>query len=222
MLSLIQTSMIEAWAGFGNVVINIFITLIFSVLLIIVTSFIARLIRKIIRFIRVDVIFEKLGVHHWFAMRDINFDFSAIVYWIVKWTGYIGSLIFFIKILNLQTAMIYLKAVGGFVVNGLTASIIFFIGFFIANFMKNFVFGLAKSLRVENLFGVWVSGFIKWGIVIFTLIFSLSEFQISESIFKSFLTAFLAMIALAGGIAFGMSGKEWADKMIEKMRKDIE
>ncbi len=222
MLSAVQTSMIEAWAGFGNIVINILIALIFATLLLIVVNFVARVIKKILDIIHIEVVFEKLGVHQWFAIRDMSFDFSGLIYWIVKWTGFIGSLIFFIRILNLQTALIYLKAVGGFAVKGFNAAIILFIGFFIANFMKKIVFGAAKALKIESSFGSWVSGFIKWGIIIFTIIFSLSEFQISESVFKSLLTSFLAMVALAGGIALGLSGKGWADKMIEKMRNDIE
>lgn len=221
-VSVIQTSMVESWSGFGNIVVNILIALILAILLIIFTHFIARIIKKILEIIRIDTLFEKLGVHHWFALRDLSFSLPNLVHWIVKWTGFIGSFIFFVRILNLQTALIYMKAVGGFVVKGFTAAIILLIGFFVANFMKQLVFGLAKALKVEGAFGTWVSGFIKWGIIIFTFIFSLSEFQISESVFKSLLTAFLAMVALAGGIALGMSGKSWADRMIEKMRKDVE
>lgn len=221
-INTIQTSFIESWSGFGNIVINIAIAIAFASAASVLSLLIARLVKKIVEVIRLEVLFEKIGVHSWFAMRGLNFSFTSFVYWTVKWSGILGSFIFLLRLLNLQTALIYLKALGGFVIKGMSAAVILLTGFFVANFVKDLLIGVSKAFRLDVKYGIWVSGFVKWGIVIFTLIFSMSEFQISESVFRSLLTAFLAMIALAGGIALGLSGKSWADRIIEKLRKDVE
>lgn len=221
-LNSVQFSLFEVWVSFGNIVVNIVIAFAIAGVLSIISIFASRLAKKALFWIRVDSLFEKIRLTPWFASREISFSFSGLIAWIVKWTGLIASLVTFLKLLNLQTAVMYLRAIGGFGIKALSAGIVLLVGLFIANFIKSTIIGFSRVLKLSSSSSSWVSGFVKWGIVIFTLVFALSEFQITQSILKSFLTAFLAMVALAGGIALGLSGKAWADRMIEKMRRDVE
>lgn len=218
----IEISLVEVWVGFGNTVVNILIALIIFALICGISILLAKFVKKVIVLIRVDSLFEKIRLIGFLEARGFSFTFSGLVAWIVKWTGVFGAIAVFLRLLNLQTSLIYLNALGGFAIKGVSAGVILAIGFFVAGFIKQVLAGLAKLLQLPENVGNWVSGFIKWGIITFTFVFALSEFQISQALLKNFLTAFLAMIALAGGIALGLSGKAWADRIIEKMRKDVE
>ena len=61
-----------------------------------------------------------------------------------------------------------------------------------------------------------------WAIVLFGFLTALSQLGIAVSIINSLVTGFVAMLALAGGIAFGLGGKDYAGHLIGKLRDHTE
>jgi hypothetical protein len=61
-----------------------------------------------------------------------------------------------------------------------------------------------------------------WSIVVFGFLAALSQLGVAVTLINSIVTGFVAMIALAGGIAFGLGGKDYAAHLLSKLREHTE
>ena len=59
-------------------------------------------------------------------------------------------------------------------------------------------------------------------IAIFGFLAALVQLNVATSIINTVITGVIAMVALAGGIAFGIGGKDYAAHLIAKFRDKIE
>ena len=56
----------------------------------------------------------------------------------------------------------------------------------------------------------------------FRFLAALIQLGIAVTILNTLITGLIAMIALAGGIAFGLGGKDYAAYLLEKLRRETE
>jgi len=56
---------------------------------------------------------------------------------------------------------------------------------------------------------------------VFTFMAALIQLQIAEDLISVLFTGFVAMLALAGGLAFGLGGREHAARVLDKLKQDI-
>ncbi len=84
---------------------------------------------------------------------------------------------------------------------------------------QNVVVGAAQAMgaRVAHILGALTS----WAIWIFAFIIALSHLGIAAQYMFTLFTGFVAMLALAGGLAFGLGGKEAAAELIKEIRSDM-
>jgi len=61
----------------------------------------------------------------------------------------------------------------------------------------------------------------KWLILIFTVIAALSQLQIATSFLQDLFRAVVAMFAIAGGLAFGLGGKDHAKKWLDAIEDSL-
>jgi len=61
-----------------------------------------------------------------------------------------------------------------------------------------------------------------WAVIIFGLLAALSQLGIAVTIINTLVTGLVVMVALAGGIAFGLGGKDYASHLIKKFREQVE
>ncbi len=60
-----------------------------------------------------------------------------------------------------------------------------------------------------------------WALVIFGLFAALIQLGIAPVLLQTLITGLIAMLAIAGGLAFGLGGKEQASNFLNKLKKDI-
>lgn len=61
----------------------------------------------------------------------------------------------------------------------------------------------------------------KWAIWIFAIIIALSELGIAPAFMQILFTGIVAMLAIAGGLAFGLGGKEAASRAIDRAKNAL-
>ncbi|MEK7178290.1 MAG: hypothetical protein AAB721_01380, partial [Patescibacteria group bacterium] len=59
-------------------------------------------------------------------------------------------------------------------------------------------------------------------VVLFGFLTALVQLNIASSIINSIITGFIAMLALAGGLAFGLGGRDYASSLVSKLRDHTE
>jgi len=122
--------------------------------------------------------------------------------------------------LGLTQVNIFLQEVVlGYLPQVIAAVLILLIAAVIADAMQKVVVGSAKAAEIKaaNLLGAIT----RYSIWIFAILIALSQLGIAPQFMYTLFTGIVAMLALAGGLAFGLGGRDAASQYIEKVKHDI-
>lgn len=216
--SIIQHSLEEMWDGliifFPNVFGAVFIFLIGLLLAIALRKVVVR----VVAMLRVDEFATKLEVKQSLQHLGLNIHIGRLFGWIVQWFFVIVFLIVATDILGWDQVTDYLKQVVFYLPNAVIAIVILLVGVFLGNFVYRVINSAETAKRSSILFFAPIA---KWAILIFSFMAALVQLQIAQELIRILFTGLIAMFSLAGGLAFGLGGKEQAARVLEKFRKNM-
>ncbi len=183
-----------------------------------VASSLGQVVAKLVEFTRVDKLVDKMGVNTAFKAFG-KIKVSGIIGWLIKWFLIIVVLMAVADILGLTQIIDFLKEVASFLPNVVIAIVILLIGFVGGNFVYEITFRSVKAAKMHS--PVFLANLAKWSIVIFALLASLIQLSIAKSLVETLFTGLIGMLALAGGIAFGLGGKDEAGKWLSGLKKKL-
>jgi Na+/proline symporter len=61
----------------------------------------------------------------------------------------------------------------------------------------------------------------KWAIIIFGFFAALIQLGVADSLVNTMFIGFIAMLSLAGGLAFGLGGRDEAQLILKKLREEL-
>ena len=184
-----------------------------------VASGLASLVEKLLITIKLDNFLKKLGIEEYTKRANIELNsgylFGEIVYWFL-------ILVFFsaaADILKFYVLSNFIKDILTYLPNLVVAVLVMVVALVAANLVKKIVKASVMSARVSG------EGFLSsaawWVIVIFGLLIALNQLGVAVAIINTFITGLIAMFALAGGLAFGLGGKEMAGELLKKMKDGL-
>ena len=125
-----------------------------------------------------------------------------------------------LEILGLSQVNDFLKnVVLGYLPNVIVAALILVVAAFIAHAMQRIVVGSAKAAGVPSTH--FLGGLTRWSIGPSPFWPLCINWESPGAFAQTLFTGFVAMVAIAGGLAFGLGGRDAASKYIEHLRKDI-
>ena len=101
----------------------------------------------------------------------------------------------------------------------IVAVLLLIAGALIAGALQKLVVTSAKAAELHS--AALLGGVAKWAIWVFAILASLYQLGIVGPLIETLFTGFIGMLAIAGGLAFGLGGKEAAARYVEKLRQDI-
>lgn len=178
-----------------------------------------KLITQILRALRVDPALEKLGTGKFFERAGIKMDFAGWIGVFVKWFLILVFLLAATDILKLTEVSIFLRSVLGYVPNVVVAVVVLALAFWLANVLRKIVQAsvAASNIKASSFLGTLT----YWAILIFGIFAALTQLGIAFALLQTIITGLIAMLALAGGLAFGLGGKEQAANFLSRIRKEI-
>lgn len=103
--------------------------------------------------------------------------------------------------------------------NVFVAVIVGLLGFVIANLTSDVVRQSAKGLDTSA--AAFLAGVANYAILFFTALVILSQLGVAADLVRILFTGFVAMMALAGGLAFGLGGKDIASEILRELRNKL-
>ena len=91
------------------------------------------------------------------------------------------------------------------------------IGFILAGFLAKVVRQSTEATNFSKATS-FLAGLTYWAVLIFSLMAALIQLKVAADLIRTLFTGFIAMVAIAGGIAFGLGGKDDAKKILKKIR----
>ncbi len=178
-----------------------------------------QVIVRMVALLRIDELVEKLEIKKQFERMGFRLHVGALLGWIVKWFFIIVSLIAATDILGWKEVTDYLTQVVLYVPNVLIGVIILLTGIILGNFVQNVVRSTVEAAGLAS--AHLLSALAKWSIVTFSFMAALVQLQIAEDLIRTLFTGLVFMLALAGGLAFGLGGREHASEFLTRLKKEI-
>ncbi|OGE93907.1 MAG: hypothetical protein A3K08_01850 [Candidatus Doudnabacteria bacterium RIFCSPLOWO2_01_41_7] len=215
----VADSLQNLYARFINFLPNFLVAVIILVVGWVVASFVAKLIRQVLHSAKVDEIGDKLGLDEISNRTGMKMSVSGTLAWLVKWFLLIAVFLAAADILNLTEISAFLNQVLLYIPSVIAAAAILLVGTMLARFLVNLV---RHSVKAAGLVSADLLATVTtWAVMIFTVLATLDQLRVAEGFVTTLFTGIIAMLAIAGGLAFGLGGKEHASKVLDRIERDI-
>lgn len=148
-----------------------------------------------------------------------EFNWTNILAEIIRWFVIILFLIPTAEIWGLPQVARILNTFLLYIPNVFVAAIIGLVGLVFARLTSDVVLASSRSLAPEV--SRTLASSVRIAITIFVLLAVFNQLGVAQDLIRILFTGFVAMFALAGGIAFGLGGKDFAKTLLESFRKKI-
>lgn len=183
---------------------------------IILASIIKQLVLEIFKALKVESFLKKYGVPE--AKED--FSWSNILAEIVRWFVIIVFLIPTADVWGLPQIVTVLNTVLLYLPNVLVAAIITLVGFVFARLAHDIVLASTRGISSDS--SNAIASITRWAIIVFVLLAVLTQLGVASDMIRILFTGLIAMVAIAGGIAFGLGGQGEAKDVLESIRKKLQ
>jgi len=207
------------WVGFIDFIPSLIGSLFVFIIGWVVAVAIGKLVAEVLKKIRFNQIFEKGNLKTALEKAEIKVDASAFIGAIVKWVLLIAFLIAALQILGLNQLERFFVDVLNYLPNVVVAAFILVVAVIIADILEKIVRAAVEGVKVG--YGQIVGAIIKWSIWIFAILAILLQLGIAEDLVKIIVQGVVAIAVIAGGIAFGLGGKEVAGEIVRDVREKL-
>ncbi len=138
---------------------------------------------------------------------------------LVKWFFIIVFLLQALTIAHLEKVNEVVTKLLAYVPNVFAAAAVVFVGVVVADLTSRVVTEAARALgsKVAHLLG----DFSRYSIVAIVAFTALAQLGVNTLFLDRLFTAIVVMVALAGGLAFGLGGRDLAKDVLDRVRKNV-
>ena len=216
----VAVSLQNLWYGFVNFVPGLVGALVVLIIGIIVAAGLGLLVEKVFEALKLDSFLEKLGLKPYFDRAGLRLKVSYFLGRLVYWFIVIAFLLAASDSLGLYALSGFLANVLNYLPNVIAAVLIMLVAVVVAAFLRRTV--VASVMGAKLAAPHFLGALAWWTVVIFGFLTALSQLNIGSAIIQTLVTGFIAMLALAGGLAFGLGGKDYAHHLLDKLKDRTE
>lgn len=167
--------------------------------------------------IKLHYLAEKVGLKHFLERIKTKLSPTELIAKGVK--GYLIFLFFIeaTKVAQLTKIAEFLTEVINYVPDVIIASFIMLVGIHIGNAMQILISTSLNFARSSTAHALGLAA--KYTVATFALLAALSQLKIAPILVQIMFIGFMAMLALAGGLAFGLGGKDVVKEVLEAIKK---
>lgn len=181
----------------------------------VVAAIVHRIVAEITKAVKLEALLKKYGVPE----AKGGLGWSNIIAEVVRWFVILIFLIPAVEVWGIPRVSTVINEVLLYLPNVLVAAIIAVVGMVIANLAHDIV--LASVRGVSSEVAETAAVITKWAIIAFVILAVLTQLGIATDLIRILFTGIVALIALAGGIAFGLGGQSAAKEILEDLRKRL-
>lgn len=219
MLEILLDSLKSVWQSFIEFLPTLLAALIVFIIGWLIAIFLGKVANRIIKTIKLDTLLAKLGFKKALVKAKLKLDSGKFFDELVKWFFIIVFLMTAVDILGLTEVTLFLKTILFYIPNVIIAAIVLLAAVIVANFMQRIVKASADAAGLSS--SGAVGGITKWAILVFGFVIALTQLGIATALIQTIVIGLIAMLALAGGLAFGLGGKDWATRILDRIKQDL-
>ena len=184
-----------------------------------IANALSKAVTFLLRKVGFDRLSERIGLTTLSQRMGLQMDAADLLGKLVYWFIFLIFLIPAVEALGLTSVSNVLNAIIAYLPNVFVAVLVLFLGALIANFFADIVRGATASTNIgnPNVF----AAIARYAILGFVAIVALEELQIALSIINLLFGAIVFGAALAFGLAFGLGGRDAAQRLIERSESSL-
>lgn len=209
----------DLYSGFINFLPNFLVAVIILVVGWILAAAVGKLVKSVLVSAKVDELGDKVGLSEASNRTGMRLTIAGTIAWLVKWFLLVAFFLAAADILGLAEISNFLRDILAYIPNVVAGAAILMAGLLVARFLAKVV---RHSVQAAGLASAdLLAAVTQWAIVVFTVLATLQQLGVAAAFVQTLYTGFIAMIAIAGGLAFGLGGKEHAARALDKIERDI-
>lgn len=217
--SAVTESLFGLWARFVAFLPALIGAIIIFVVGWIVAIAIGKIVTRMLEVLHVNQGMERIGLKKGLTKSGVRVDVSLFVGELTKWFLIIVFLMAATDVLGLNQITKFLNDVLMYLPRIVVAAIILVIAVLLANFVYRLV---QDGMRATGVISAnAIAAFAKWAILIFAILAALVQLKVAEDMIMIVFQGVVAMLAIAGGLSFGLGGRDAAEDVIEKVQKEL-
>jgi hypothetical protein len=182
----------------------------------IVAGIVGGLVTRLLRRIGLDQLATKAGITAFLQRARLKVDTAGLVGGIVKWYVRLIFVVMAANAVGITAVSAVLSQIIGFIPNLLVALLILGVFAWLAGVTRNLVLGATESTDIPNSGALATLAYAT--VLGFGIVAAASQIGVAASLINILFTGFVAAIALAFGLAFGLGGREEAARVLRDWR----
>ncbi len=215
----ILASLQNLWALTLSFLPSLVVSLVVVIIGWVVASALGRVVWQVVAAVHVDTAFERLGLKKPLERAGLKLNTGKFLGELVKWFLVLVFVMAAADILGLTEVTNFLQLVLSYIPNIIVAVLILLAGAAFASFLQKLVRASADTADLMS--SGFVSAVAKWTVLIFTVFAALDQLGVARTFIVTLLQGFVAMLAIAGGLAFGLGGQNAARSFVDRIRDEM-
>lgn len=215
MFEAVNSILARFWTRFVDFLPNFFGGLLILVIGLVIAAILKSLLVSLFRLVRLDRLFARtklVGQQETKLWEDVLTE-------VVRWTAILLFLVPTLEVWGLQRATVVVNQFLLYLPNVIVAVIMGFVGLVLSNLVGEVVRNSVRSLRGASANAL--ATLAKTAMLFFTALVVLNQLGVAQDLIRILFTAIVGMLAIAGGLAFGLGGKEHAKDLLDSLKKNI-
>lgn len=204
------------WTGVIGFIPNVVVSIVIFVVGWVVGVTLEKWVDQLVKAVKLDKGLKSLGIEDLVEKGGYRLNSGAFVGALVKWFVIVAFLVAAFDVLGLSQANEFLQSVLSYIPSVIIAALILIVASVLADAMKNLVTASSKAANITS--ASLLGEITKWAIWVFAFFAAVDQLGIARGFFQVIFTGLIAMLALAGGLAFGLGGKDIAARYLEKIK----
>jgi hypothetical protein len=171
---------------------------------------------RALKFVKVKPYTDAIGLNKVFSTK---IDLVSLLGDLAKWIIIIVFLLPALEILGLSGVNDLVSGVVSYLPQVVVAVVILMVGAVLADLASRAVEAAAQTIGAKT--AAVVADVTRWAVVIFAVLAALAQLGIATAIINNLVLGFVALVAIAGGLAFGLGGQDAAKEVIDRLRKNL-
>lgn len=186
----------------------------------VIAAIVGKIVAEVLKKLKFDKLFESRALREALEKAELKVSTSEFVGAIVKWILVLVFLSVSADILGLAQFSAFLTSVLDYLPNVIIAALIIVAAVIISEILEKVVRAGVEGAKVG--YGGVISAIVKWSIWVFAIFAVLYQLNVASALIQTVLQGIVGFLVIAGGLAFGLGGKDTAADILQGIRKRLE
>ncbi|MDP2930220.1 MAG: hypothetical protein Q8N56_01260 [bacterium] len=207
------------WLGFLYFIPNLIGALIVFLVGWFVSSWIGWIVAKVLNLVKLNQLFAKGQWDEALDKAGIKADVANFLGQICRWILVFAFMSAAVEILGLVQFAALFSQIVAWLPNIIVVVLIMIVAVVVADILEKIAIAAVIKAKIKSTHAIALV--VRWSVYVFSLMAILLQLNIASPLIQTLFTGLIAILVIAGGLAFGLGGKDLAKQVLEDIYQRV-